>query len=107
MTEDHECPQETHEAEAEWLQELLSLEEAGERTQVSVGPFSAFTIIASLQLATRHPEMSAAQRKIIQGFYRQFYPLFKGTVGEHLILQGEHPEWDVSRVSDDDCPGAV
>lgn len=78
----------------EWLMELVKLEQAGERTTIAIGPFTAYTLIGMLQLATRHTRMSGQQRKIARGIYQQLYPLFVGTPGEESIRKGEHPEWD-------------
>lgn len=80
---------------ADWVRSLIELEKSGERTTITLGPFSAFTLIGLLQLATRHPEMSPSIRKTAQDIYRQLYPLFKGTRGEEVLYKGEHPEWDV------------
>lgn len=78
-----------------WLKKLNELEAAGERTTVTLGPFTAWTLIGALQLATRHPEMDVRVREIIRDFCRQFEPLSAGTPGEEAIKRGYHPEFDV------------
>jgi hypothetical protein len=80
---------------ADYVKYLMDLEKAGERTSISLGPFSAFTLIGLLQLSTRHPDLPPNIRKTAQEVYRQLYPLFRGTRGEEVLYKGEHPEWDV------------
>ena len=62
-----------------------------------LGPYSAFLIVSGLQLATRHPGMSPAQRRFITDIIDQLRPLFAGTPGEALIRLGDDPEFDVAR----------
>lgn len=80
---------------ADYVRELMEMEKAGERTTIVIGPYSAFSLVGLLQLATRHPELPPNLRAVAQGIYRQLYPLFKGTRGEEALFKGEHPEWDV------------
>jgi hypothetical protein len=88
------------EAEAvEYITKLARLErEPGcDRAYIRLGPFTAFTLIGALQLATRHPEMSQSQRDLIGAVIDQLRPLFAGTPGEALLELGDHPEFDVER----------
>lgn len=81
--------------EIDWTESLIRLDQAGERTMIAIGPYSAFSLICLLQLATRHPEVSPMIKRYARDVARQLYPLFAGTPGEQLIKKGEHPEWDV------------
>jgi hypothetical protein len=88
------------EAEAiEYVASIARLErEPGrDRAFIRVGPFTAFTIIGALQLATRHPEMSQSQRDLIGAVIDQLRPLFAGAPGEHLLRLGDEPAYDVER----------
>jgi hypothetical protein len=77
------------EAEAvAYVKELRDLEAAGERTTLVLGPYTAFIMIASLQLAARHHSMTAGQRDTLAAFTGQAMTLFTGTPGEAL-LRGE------------------
>lgn len=62
---------------------------------ISIGPFSAFTLIGALQLAMRHPLMSDTQRFLLEEIVDQMMPLFAGTPGEQLIALGADPDSDV------------
>lgn len=77
-----------------YLAELIEAERAGERGTLEIGPFAAFTLISMLQLVTRHPGLSPAQKEMARGLGRQLEPWFVGTPGEELIRRGSHPEWD-------------
>jgi hypothetical protein len=88
------------EAEAfEYVKQLAILEQdpGHEKATIRMGPFTAFTVIGALQLATRHPEFSPAQAKLIGEVIGQFGPLFKGTPGEMLLGLGGEPAFDVPR----------
>lgn len=61
---------------------------------ISIGPFTALTLIGMLQLATRHPDMSKIQKTMVRDIIDQMRPLFVGTSGEEIIRRGDHPEWD-------------
>lgn len=78
----------------EYMKTLLELEQKGERATISIGPYTAMTVIGALQLATRHPAMAGLPVKVIRNLVDQFKPFFEGTQGEELIKKGEHPEWD-------------
>lgn len=41
-----------------------------------IKPFEAYVLMASLQVAWRHPNLSDAQRQIIEGFGRQLQAIF-------------------------------
>lgn len=78
-----------------YMSHLHKLEEAGERTTLTIGPFSAIVLIGALQLATRHPMMLPRHRDIVTSFVNQFRPWFVGTAGEQLIDLGSDPANDV------------
>lgn len=79
---------------AAYLRNLHELEQAGERTSIAIGPFSAIVVIGALQLATRHPSMSEDHRELIGQVVDQMRPLFAGTIGEQIIDGGNDPEQD-------------
>jgi hypothetical protein len=81
----------------EWMAQLAQAERDGERTTLVLGPLSAFTLIAALQLATRHPQLSPGQYAMICEFIDQVRPWFTGTPGEALIDAGADPAADVPR----------
>lgn len=83
-----------HEQFVESMKDLWNLEAAGERTTLTIGPFSAITMIGALQLAMRHPEMSTFQRGILAEFIDQMRPMFAGTSGEEIIRRGDDPAFD-------------
>lgn len=78
------------------------------KATISVGPFTAFCMISTLQLANRHPALNGSMRTQIRSVVDQLKPLFVGTPAEELINRGDHPEWDVSqstpRIYDDNLP---
>jgi hypothetical protein len=78
-----------------YLATLAALENAGERTTLAIGPYSAFTIIGALQLALRHPQLGDVVRGIVGGDLRT---LFDGTPGEALIRLGDDPANDIEEV---------
>lgn len=77
-----------------YMKRLTDLEQAGDRTTIVIGPFSAIVIIGLVQLATRHPDMSKRMKDIGRDFVQQLEPLFADTVGEEIVNRGKHPEWD-------------
>jgi hypothetical protein len=91
---------EVTEAEAvEYIAKLARLERepGSDRAYIRLGPFTAFTLIGALQLATRHPEMSQSQRDLIGAVIDQLRPLFAGTPGEALLELGDNPAFDIER----------
>jgi hypothetical protein len=78
-----------------YMKTLYEMEDEGERTTISIGPFTAISMIGILQLGTRHPGLSKVQLDIIRSIIRQLEPLFTGTPGEEIIKMGNHPEFDV------------
>jgi hypothetical protein len=78
-----------------YVMRLHEIEHAGERTTISIGPFSAITLIGLLQLSTRHPDASRTVKDVARDIVRQLEPLFAGTEGEEIVRRGSHPEWDV------------
>ncbi len=43
---------------------------------LTIKPFEAYVLLACLQLAWRHPNLSDTQRQIVEGFGRQLQPIF-------------------------------
>lgn len=78
----------------DYMIELRELEKSGERTTLSIGPYTAMCLIGSLQMVTRHPGLSSAYKDVLRNLVHQFEPLFAGTLGAELIRQGGHPEFD-------------
>ncbi len=78
-----------------YVRRLLELEQAGEQSELRMGPFTAFTVISALQLATRHPGMSEHQRSMIGAVIDGMRPWFAGTPGEELIRAGDDPARDM------------
>lgn len=94
-----QTPDTTSEQEApaelvDWMKKLMELEQAGERTTIAIGPYTAITMIGALQIATRHPSMHGLGVTVLRDVVDQFKPLFKDTPGEDIIKRGEHPEFD-------------
>lgn len=90
--------QQITEAEAAaYVAELYLMEQAkeGEPATLLLRPFTAFTMVGALQLATRHPEMSPVQRQLIGSVIDQMRPLFAGTPGEQLLHLGDDPDFDI------------
>lgn len=82
----------------QWVHRLAHLEKAGERTELHIGPFTAWTLIGMIQLAARHPNFEGSPlMEIAHGFVDQFAPLFAGTPGEALIAKGWDPDFDRPR----------
>ena len=80
-----------------YVNELYRMEQAGERTTLVIGPFSAFTMIAALQLATRHPGMTDSQRGTLRDFIDTAKTWLTGTPGEALLAAGDDPANDIER----------
>ena len=78
-----------------YVRQLAELEQEGARSELSLGPFTAFTLVGALQLATRHPEMSDTQRQLIGNIIDGMRPWFDGTPGEELLRAGDDPARDV------------
>lgn len=60
--------------------------------QIRMGSYTAFTMIAALQVAWRHPGLSKVQRDVIRELAGQVQPLFGGVLAEVL-----EAGWDVSQ----------
>jgi hypothetical protein len=82
-----------------YLMRLADLEEQqpDERATITVGPFTAFTLIGALQLAMRHPGFSPVQTDLVGQVIDQLRPLFAGTPGEQLLRLGDDPAFDIPR----------
>jgi hypothetical protein len=76
---------------------LLEREPGHAKATLTIGPFTAFTLIGALQLATRHPEFSPDQARLVRKVIDQMRPLFAGTPGEMLLKLGDEPAFDVPR----------
>lgn len=80
-----------------YIMQLAALEKEGARTAFMIGPFTTFTLIGALQLATRHPEMSQSQRDVIDQVKEKLMVPFLGTLAEQIIKLGDDPANDVDR----------
>ena len=82
-----------------YVEELARIEQDPDHQKATIvmGPFTAFTLIGTLQLAMRHPDFSAAQAGLIRDVIGQLRPLFAGTPGEVLLRMGDEPAFDVPR----------
>ena len=77
-------------------EELKRLRDLGP-VHVQVDPFDAFVLIAALQLAWRHPELSDRQRSTIERFGRGLQAAFKDYDVPQIALtleQGWRREYD-------------
>jgi hypothetical protein len=77
-----------------YMERLAEDEIAGVRQPIAFGPYTAMVVIGALQLATRNPSMDDRMRALLSSVVEQFRPWFAGTLGEHLIDQGNDPERD-------------
>lgn len=73
---------------------LVDLEQAGERNDVRIGPYSLFTMIGAMQLVLRHPDLPGGTRRVLTGLVEQWRKPFDGTAGEPLINMGYDPSFD-------------
>lgn len=80
-----------------YFDELIKLDMAGERSPVSIGPWSAMSMIILLQLSLRHPEVPTNVKNGALHFLGQLEDLFKGTYGEKIIAAGYDTSQDVPR----------
>ena len=80
-----------------YLAELYEIEQAPGYNPVvlCLGPYSAFLMISALQLVTRHPQISDAQRLFLGEIIDQLRPIFAGTPGAAIIRLGDDPAFDV------------
>ena len=63
---------------------------------LQVDPFEAFSLLAALQLAWRHPELSRTQKDIIEGFGRELERAFAGyPVASRIAAAGWRVECDL------------
>lgn len=88
------------EAEAvEYIKRLFELENDpdSQKAVITMGPFTAFSLIGGLQLAMRHPDFSPVQADLMNRLIDQFRPLFRGTPGEQLLELGDDPAYDIER----------
>jgi hypothetical protein len=76
----------------EYLKQLIELEQAGERSTLSMGPYTAIMIIGAVQLAWRHPGMNPTMCSTLHDLIDQMEPWFVGTLGQEIIAKG----WDTS-----------
>jgi len=83
-------------AAIEYLARLYEIERDPdhERAVLFIGPYSAFVMIGTLQLATRHPGLSPTHLELLAEIIDQLRPLFTGTPGEALIRLGDDPAND-------------
>jgi hypothetical protein len=82
-------------ADVAYIRSLLDLERGGARTTLVIGPYTGFIMIASLQLASRHPSMAGTRKATLDSFIAQAMTMFAGTPGEALLARGNDPSQDV------------
>lgn len=80
------------------IAELAQLEQSGdyEPAPVLLGPFTAYILIGVLQLAWRHPELSATHKQIIESIARPLSKLFGPPLSDSIEL-GWDPAYDQER----------
>lgn len=78
-----------------YMNELIELEKAGERTPILIGPWSSFAVISLLQLSLRHPGVAPSIKNAALDILGQLEVFFKGTPGEALIAAGYDTSQDV------------
>lgn len=83
-----------------YFNELIEMERAGERSPVSIGPWSSMSVIILLQLALRHPEVSTSVKSGALDVLGQLEVLFDGTYGEQVIRAGYDTSLDVGPAGD-------
>jgi hypothetical protein len=59
-------------AALEMTKKLAEHEQAGVRLQLSVGPYTAFTLIGAIQLVLRHPGVEGLMARVLTDLARQF-----------------------------------
>lgn len=90
-----------------YMKRLYEMEAAGDRgATVTMGPFTAISLIGMFQLVTRHPELSGKHKEMARSIIRQLEPLFVGTPGEEIVRRGNHPEFD-KHISNDEGGNAA
>lgn len=85
---------ETEQAQVDYVAQLMTLEQAGERTPVLIGPFSLITTIGALQLVLRRPDVGNTVRSVLTQLIDAWRAPFDNTPGEVIIDQGFNPEFD-------------
>jgi hypothetical protein len=75
-------------AEVEILRELVRLENAGERSTLAIGPFSAYMMIGLSQLGVRQLAPDDRQGEVFRAIAAQLEPLFAGTGAGDIIESG-------------------
>ena len=68
------------------------LDGTAESAPVMIGPYSAFVMVAALQLAWRHPDLLGQMKDTIEQTGRQFQALFGEPLAGYLELG-----WDISQ----------
>jgi hypothetical protein len=79
----------------EAIADLIEMESAGEceRATVSLGPYTAYVLIAVLQLSWRHPDLSDHHKKMIEDIARPLATLFGPPLAASIEL-GWDPAFD-------------
>lgn len=80
-----------------FIQEMLALEEEGRTLTLHLDSTTAFTIIAHLQLALRHPGTKGKAPAITTNFINQIAKSFADQPAcLEVIKKGFDPEYDIS-----------
>lgn len=82
---------------AAYIHTLVRLEQAGERSTLIIGPYSAFALISALQLTLRHPSVDGLIAAVIRDMIGTMLGWFAGTPGETLLSQGDDPANDMTK----------
>lgn len=76
-------------AELDLVRALVAAENAGDRREIVIGPFTAFVAVGALQLAWRHPQMNGRTGATIRDLGEQLSVLL-GPEVQVLLAKG----WD-------------
>ena len=84
---------------AEATATLLRLYRSEETIVLPLQPFAAWTLVACLQLAWRHPHLSPGQKRVLEDVARQIQALVTALepAAEPWLAQGWQTEFDVVR----------
>lgn len=79
----------------EAIKQLVTDERDGGRIPLSVGPYTAFTMLGALQLAFRHPAMEPKMKQLIRDFGHQLEGAFAGGPLQEVLDKGWYQDFDV------------
>lgn len=80
---------------ADIVRGLIEAEARGdEKTTLVLGPYAAYMIITTIQLATRHPDVGEPLKEQLRDIARQFESMFAGLPAGELLALGWDPRYD-------------